>query len=285
MSIQAVAFVLDTDVPEVAAKMLMVCLANAHNQETGLCCPSVSRLADESSMSRRSVQRWLKWLADEGYVEVVERSDNGRQQANEYRINGFYRGAKLTPPTKSRGVTGDTGEGDTVDTLGGATADTPLKKPEENRKKEREQADARISFEEIWRAVPRRRMTNRTEAEAEFAKLADDETRRCLTAAKRFHQWHIEDAATRSETAEKALEFRIGLAKWLRSSAWIEALTIPLINDPVPADAVRGWVYLSANHPDFQAVEQMLGKKLPIVSASGKRGFRVEEIEQARAGR
>jgi hypothetical protein len=128
-------------------------------------------------------------------------------------------------------------------------------------------------------------MTNRTEAEAEFAKLADDETRRCLTAAKRFHQWHIEDAATRSETAEKALEFRIGLAKWLRSSAWIEALTIPLINDPVPADAVRGWVYLSANHPDFQAVEQMLGKKLPIVSASGKRGFRVEEIEQARAGR
>jgi DNA-binding transcriptional ArsR family regulator len=95
MSIQAVAFVLDTDVPEVAAKMLMVCLANAHNQETGLCCPSVSRLADESSMSRRSVQRWLKWLADEGYVEVVERSDNGRQQANEYRINGFYRGAPL----------------------------------------------------------------------------------------------------------------------------------------------------------------------------------------------
>lgn len=284
MSIQAVAFVLDTHVPEVAAKMLMVSLANAHNQTTGLCCPSVARLAAESSMSRRSVQRWLKWLVESNLIEIVEKADeSGRQQANEYRIVGFGRGAKLTPSPQPRRATVGTPEGATADAHEGVTGVVPLKKPEENRKKEREQADARISFEEIWKAFPRRRMTNRTEAEAEFAKLADDETRRCLTAAKRFHQWHIEDAATRNETAEKALEFRIGLGKWLRSSAWIEALTIPLINDPVPVDAVSGWVYLSADHPDFQAVEKMLGKKLPIVSASGKRGFRLDEIEQARA--
>ncbi|MET0438249.1 MAG: helix-turn-helix domain-containing protein [Devosia sp.] len=284
MSIQAVAFVLDTHVPEVAAKMLLVCLANAHNQSTGLCCPSVARLAEESSMSRRSVQRWLKWLTENGLIETIGTSDDsGRQQSNEYRIVGFVRGAKLTPSPNGRGDTADTGEGVTGVTLGGVTGGTPLKKPEENRKKEREQADARISFEEIWKAFPRRRMTNRTEAEAEFAKLADDETHRCLTAAKRFHQWHIEDAAARNETAEKALEFRMGLAKWLRTEAWIAALTISLANDPVPVDAVTGWVYLAADHPDFQAVERMLGKKLTVHSAGGKRGFRIEEIEQARA--
>lgn len=284
MSIQAVAFVLDTHVPEVAAKMLLVCLANAHNQSTGLCCPSVARLAEESSMSRRSVQRWLKWLVECSLIEIVEKSDDsGRQQANEYRIVGFGRGAKLTPSPRTDRATVGTPEGVTADAPEGVTGGMPLKKPEENRKKERERTDARISFEEVWKAFPRRRMTNRTEAEAAFAKLADDETHRCLTAAKRFYQWHIEDAAARNETPEKALEFRVGLAKWLRSEAWVEALTMPLINDPVPVDAVSGWVYLAADHPDFQAVEKMLGKKLPIHSASGKRGFRIEEIEQARA--
>lgn len=281
MSIQAVAFVLDTHVPEVAAKMLLVCLANAHNQETGLCCPSVNRLADESSMSRRSVQRWLKWLADEGYVEVVERTDNGRQQANEYRIVGFYRGAKLTPSTKSRGVTSDAGEGDTVDTLGGDTADTPLKKPEEYRKKERERASARISFEVIWNGYPRRPMTNRSEAETEYGRLTDEETHRCEIAVQRYAQWHIEDAATRKETLEAALEYRMGLAKWLRSGAWIEALTMALKSDPVPA-ASGGLVVLASDHPDFLAVQRMHGKKL-YVGDSGKRTFRIEEVEQARA--
>lgn len=281
MSIQAVAFILDTDVPEVAAKMLLVCLANAHNQETGLCCPSVNRLADESSMSRRSVQRWLKWLADEGYIEVVERNENGRQQANEYRISGFYRGAKLTPPTKSRGVTSDAGEGDTVDTLGGDTADAPLKKPEENRKNEREQASTRVSFDVIWNVYPRRPMTNRSEAEAEYDRLSDEETHRLAIAVQRYGQWHIEDAAARKESPEAALEFRMGLAKWIRSGAWVDALTVPLKSDPVPANH-DGLVVLASDHPDFLAVERMHGKKL-YVGDSGKRTFRIEEVEQARA--
>jgi hypothetical protein len=62
----------------------------------------------------------------------------------------------------------------------------------------------------------------------------------------------------------------------------VDALSVSLKVDPVPA-SVDGVVYLAPDHPDFQAVEKMLGKKLPIVSASGKRAFRIEEIEQARA--
>lgn len=280
MSIQAVAFVLDTEVSEVAAKMLLVCLANAHNQETGLCCPSVARLADESSMSRRSVQRWLKWLEDEGLIQVVGRAaENGRQQANEYRIVGFSRGVKLTPSKAGRGDSSDTGEGDSSDALGGDNCDTPLKEPEENRKKERERA--RVDFEEVWAVYPRRRMTNRSEAEAEFSRLSDDETRRCLTAAKRFAQWHREDAEARAEDPEAALEFRIGLAKWLRTGAWVEALTISLKSDPVPPGD-NGLVVLTPDHPDFAAVERLRGKPI-FVSDRGKVTFRIEEIEQARA--
>lgn len=282
MSIQAVSFVLDSDVPEVAAKMLLVCLANAHNNETGLCCPSVARLADESSMSRRSVQRWLKWLADQGYIEIIERADNGRQQANEYRIAGFVRGAKLTPSPRGRGDTADTGEGVTGDAPGGDTVGTPLKEPEENRNKEREQANARVSFDETAEAFPCRPMMNRTEARDAHNELTDEETHRVLVAAKRYFQWHVEDAEVRNETPTAALEYRMGMGKWLRSGAWVAALTLPLKTDPSPA-SIEGVVYLPADHPDFKAVERMLGKKLPIVSASGKRAFRIEEIEQARA--
>lgn len=282
MSIQAVAFVLDSDVPEVAAKMLLVCLANAHNNETGLCCPSVNRLADESNMSRRSVQRWIKWLDENGFLQVIATAtEAGRQQSNSYRIVGFHRGAKLTPLPRVGGATADAGEGDTVDTLGGATADAPLKEPEENQKNEREQANARISFEEILEAFPCRPMMNQSEALAAYNDLTDEETHRVLKAAKRYFQWHVEDAEARNETPQAALEYRLGLGKWIKTSAWIGALTVALKADPVPATA-EGLVYLSPEHDDFKAVERMLGKKLPILSASGKRGFRIEEIEQAR---
>jgi hypothetical protein len=39
-------------------------------------------------------------------------------------------------------------------------------------------------------------------------------------------------------------------------------------------------VSLAPDHPDYQAVEKMLGKKL--MAFGGKRTFRIEEIEQAR---
>ncbi|MHA6731767.1 helix-turn-helix domain-containing protein [Devosia sp. A369] len=283
MSIQAVAFVLDTHVPEVAAKMLLVCLANAHNQETGLCCPSVNRLAEESSMSRRSVQRWLKWLAETGLIEIVEKADsNGRQQANEYRIAGFVRGAKLTPSPKGRGVTADTGEGDTPDTLVGATADAPLKEPEEYRKNERERASECVSFDEIWEVFPRRKLTNRKDALAAFDDLSDAEKTRLLIAAKRFAQWHVEDCEVRNATPESQLEFRTGLGKWIRSGAWAAALNVSLRSDPVPPTA-EGLVVLPPNHPDVKAVEKLRGKPVVLSSKTGNATLRIEEIEQARA--
>lgn len=282
MSIQAVAFVLDSDVPEVAAKMLLVCLANAHNNETGLCCPSVNRLADESNMSRRSVQRWVKWLDENGFVQVIATaSEAGRQQSNSYRIIGFHRGAKLTPLPRVGGATGDSGEGDTVDTLGGVTGDAPLKEPEENQKNEREEAPARISFEEIIEAFPCRPMMNRTEALSAYNDLTDEETHRVLKAAKRYFQWHVEDAGARNETPQAALEYRLGLGKWLKTGAWVSALTVPLKSDPVTVSS-DGVVTLPPDHPDVKAVERLRGKPV-IRGKSGNATLLVEEIAQARA--
>jgi hypothetical protein len=79
MSIQAVAAVLDTHVGDAAAKLLLLCLANAHNNSTGLCQPTIARLAEESDLSRSSVKRRLAWLADEkangirAFISIDER--------------------------------------------------------------------------------------------------------------------------------------------------------------------------------------------------------------------
>lgn len=281
MSIQAVAFVLDTHVPEVAAKMLLVCLANAHNQSTGLCCPSVARLAEESSMSRRSVQRWLKWLAENGIIEVVEKADeSGRQQANEYLIVGFARGAKLTPSPKGAPAPADTPEGDTADTPEGVTGDAPLKEPEEYRKNEPE--CERASFDQAWAIYPQRPGANRAEAQREHDRLSSAETIRFHTAVKRFAQWHLEDAAARGVTPDSQLQFRPGMGKWIRTGAWVDALHIGLKTDPAPP-AANGLVVLKSDHPDFVAVQKMRGRPV-IVGKSGTSTFRIEEIEQARAG-
>jgi len=279
MSIQAVAFVLDTEVKEVAGKMLMVSLANAHNHTTGLCCPSVARLSFESGMSRRSVQRWLKWLNDQGLIEIIEKTDaSGRQQANEYKIVGFSRGAIVTPSHKPKAVS-VTPEGVTGDAPEGANCDTPLKEPEEYRKNEREHE--RASFDETWDIYPQRPGANRTEARREHDRLSDAETVRLYTAVQRFAQWHIEDAAARNVSPESQLQFRPGMGKWIRTGAWVDALHISLKSDPVPP-AANGLVVLKPDHPDFKAVEKMRGRPV-ILGKSGTSTFRIEEIEQARA--
>ena len=71
-------------------------------QESGVCWPSVNKIADSIKLSRRTVQRELKRLRDMGSVEILARSrDNGSQTSNLYKVNDNWDGwnAKVvTPP-------------------------------------------------------------------------------------------------------------------------------------------------------------------------------------------
>lgn len=124
MSIQAVAWALDQEVPDAAAKLVLISLANAMNGKTGRCFPTVEQICKESSCSKSTVLRKLKWLEGEGWISInSEFADDGRQLANSYTLGCQHDTGRVSERH---------GEGFNSDTLGGVNCDTPTKdKPEE----------------------------------------------------------------------------------------------------------------------------------------------------------
>lgn len=123
MSIQAVAWALEQDIGDAAAKLVLISLANALNGKTGKCFPTIEQICKESSCSKSTVIRKLKWLESEGWIVInAEFAADKRQLANSYTI-----GCQNETP----GVSARHGEGFTRDTLGGVNCDTPTKEPEE----------------------------------------------------------------------------------------------------------------------------------------------------------
>lgn len=221
MSIQAVAFVLDMEVPEVPAKMLLVCLANAHNHDTGFCHPSLKRLEKESGMSRRSVIRWLQWLKEHGYVEIEGSFDaNDRQRPNDYRLVDFGEGVRLAP----RGATVGTGEGVTAVTPEGATVGTPLKIPEEL-KEDTTKAGVRVDpiereFDEsVWADFPRHRNSRRFAALKAYRNLSQADRVMCMRGVARYSIRFDDDKSDKRPTEDR-LRFVPHLSTWIHQRGW-----------------------------------------------------------------
>ncbi|GEM_PF-1220506 len=123
MSIQAVAWALEQDIGDAAAKLVLISLANAVNGKTGRCFPTVEQICKESSCSESTVRRKLKWLESNSWISIhAEFSHDGRQLANSYTLGC---------QDDRGGVSHRQGEGSTRDTLGGVNCDTPIKEPEE----------------------------------------------------------------------------------------------------------------------------------------------------------
>lgn len=222
MSIQAVATVLESDVGEVSAKMLLVCIANAHNTSTGTCCPSIERLCHESGMSRSSVKRWLKWLSDEGFIEVDEsRDESGRQRTNTYRLGTTSRGSNLNPLSKF-----EPGEGSSSEPPEGSNCEPPLKEPEENRKKNgntRERDVLRDEFDHnIWSEFPRNPNSSAAAAFDAYAALSRADQVACLRGVARI-ALRFEEAKS-DEPMDRRLKYQTHLVTWIRARGWEQEL-------------------------------------------------------------
>lgn len=74
------------------ARLVLVMLANRHNQETGRCDPSNARLCDDTQLSERGVRKALRELEVLGLIrttERVQRTGRGKRNlTNRYRLKG-----------------------------------------------------------------------------------------------------------------------------------------------------------------------------------------------------
>lgn len=76
---------LDTPTGSVSRKAVLIALANATNHHTGLCCPSLKRLAVETDLSVSTVQRAIDGLISMGLIAKSERHrSNGSVTSNAY---------------------------------------------------------------------------------------------------------------------------------------------------------------------------------------------------------
>jgi DNA-binding MarR family transcriptional regulator len=71
-----------------AAKIVLYWLADHYNGETGLCFPSLKKLADECEMDKSTIVRHLKALEEAGLIQRQARTRaNGSQTSTSYLLH------------------------------------------------------------------------------------------------------------------------------------------------------------------------------------------------------
>ena len=110
------------------AKLVLLALADHANGQTGLCIPGQKLLAEQCSMSVRTVQRHLQTLESRG---LIRRESRMRGQGRGRTSDRYYLGDQGDNPATTRQVTATnaTNQDDQHDTV-------VVAEPEENRKKE-----------------------------------------------------------------------------------------------------------------------------------------------------
>jgi len=85
---------------------VLLCLANRANSDTGLCCPSINRVAEETELHRATVIRALADLEEAGLIQKVGRHrENGAHTSNEYLFPSLSvrppQSHSATPPSRT----------------------------------------------------------------------------------------------------------------------------------------------------------------------------------------
>jgi DNA-binding transcriptional MocR family regulator len=89
-----------------SAKLVLIALANRHNQETGRCDPSIDTIAEDMALSERSVRSAIRELEKEGLISTthrVRRTGRGKKNlTNRYNLRGGANSAggvgQILPP-------------------------------------------------------------------------------------------------------------------------------------------------------------------------------------------
>ena len=86
MSFEAMAWAVRQKVKPMQ-KLVLLMLANRHNDDSGQCNPSHAKLADDCDMSVSGVKKAIKELSDLGLLNIKKSSQDGVSLPNQYSLN------------------------------------------------------------------------------------------------------------------------------------------------------------------------------------------------------
>lgn len=114
MSYAAINWAMPKVIKDVNAKSCLVVLAYHHNKETGLCCPSISTIADEMGVrSLNTVRKAIGVLIEMNLLTMSrEFGDRGEILSTRYTLN--LQSEAFKPVKKKKGVVHDMKEGHEV---------------------------------------------------------------------------------------------------------------------------------------------------------------------------
>lgn len=114
MSYAAIDWAMPKVIKDVNAKSCLVVLAYHHNKETGLCCPSISTIADEMGVrSLNTVRKAIGVLVEMNLLTMSrEFGDRGEILSTRYTLN--LQSEAFKPVRKKKGVVHDVKEGHDV---------------------------------------------------------------------------------------------------------------------------------------------------------------------------
>ncbi|HTN62750.1 MAG TPA: helix-turn-helix domain-containing protein [Devosia sp.] len=268
---------------EVTAKDFRVlCLLARHTDKLGWCRRSQVTMAKELECARSTVQLSIERLILAGWL--VKRADRSlhtrgiRDSAHEYQV---LMAPARSPVSESPVVDQKSAPPAAPDSappadpcVGTYVNETLLTKDSLTADRER------VLFDDLWAVFPRRPLTDRSRVLEAFRQLQPGDQAKCLRAAKRMAQWHIEDCEDRRVPPDTQLKYRPALDRWIRSGQWIDTLMFPLRSEP-STKFDEPLIMLPATHPDVAAVEKMRGRRVTL-GKSGNATLSVAEVERAR---
>jgi len=105
MSIKLMTMAFNAYVNNPVRKLILIKLCDNANDD-GVCWPSYARIADQCEVSKRCAMEHIKWLSDNGFLEVESRFKDGNQSSNCYTISAHKlmeasagRGENNSPPS------------------------------------------------------------------------------------------------------------------------------------------------------------------------------------------
>lgn len=80
-------------------KLVLLCLANAHNSQSGLCFPSVALISEQTQLNRKTVLNSIKSLSDQGLILIDKYYGAGNKYTfNQYQNRDRSEDKKQTKP-------------------------------------------------------------------------------------------------------------------------------------------------------------------------------------------